>query len=353
MGSLFSSADDEHEIHQPRERTPPWSPRKRRIGGKRQFSPTPTPPPPSNSEPSPSVPAASRFRPKDLAHAQSIVADLVGGDRFLRDRDEEKFLHDHLRTQEDLEDQFLKLDGRATERHTVNAAMHRILVDWLQAVHARFELRLETLHVAISLVVRFMVRAPSEFVCDANFQCLGVTALHIASKFEENNHTAPMVCDYRNITAQSSSCESILALERNVLHTLDFRVSGFPTAIPFLCWYGEDLTEAQRRDALFHVETALMFDDLTTAFLPSTLAAAATCMSLRGEWPDQLQAFSGYSRARLQPVMERMARSAETLEPMRDTLFLTYKFAKREAAAEEQEKTRRRRRRSRSGESHL
>lgn len=60
--------------------------------------------------------------------------------------------------------------------------MRGILVDWLVEVHQKFRLLPETLFLAVNIIDRFL----SLRVCSLpKLQLVGITALFIASKYEE------------------------------------------------------------------------------------------------------------------------------------------------------------------------
>ena len=60
--------------------------------------------------------------------------------------------------------------------------MRSILVDWLVDVHLKFKLLPETLFITINLIDRFLEKSK---VTKTRLQLVGVTALFIASKYEE------------------------------------------------------------------------------------------------------------------------------------------------------------------------
>ena len=60
--------------------------------------------------------------------------------------------------------------------------MRAILVDWIIEVHTKFRLLPETLFLAVNIIDRFLSLRVVSLV---KLQLVGVTALFIASKFEE------------------------------------------------------------------------------------------------------------------------------------------------------------------------
>jgi len=64
----------------------------------------------------------------------------------------------------------------------INQRMRSILVDWLVEVHLKFKLVPETLYLTVNLIDRYLAKTE---VSRAKVQLVGVTALLIASKYEE------------------------------------------------------------------------------------------------------------------------------------------------------------------------
>ena len=64
----------------------------------------------------------------------------------------------------------------------INEKMRAILIDWLIEVHLKFKLKLETLYLTINVIDRFLERT---LVSRQKLQLVGVTALLLASKYEE------------------------------------------------------------------------------------------------------------------------------------------------------------------------
>ena len=73
----------------------------------------------------------------------------------------------------------------------INDKMRAILIDWLVEVHLKFKLMPETLYLTVNLIDRFLSKKP---VTRKNLQLVGVTAMLVASKYEEI--WAPEVRDF-------------------------------------------------------------------------------------------------------------------------------------------------------------
>ena len=68
------------------------------------------------------------------------------------------------------------------DQQYINERMRSILVDWLVEVHLKFKLVPETLYLTINIIDRYLAKAE---VKRTKLQLVGVTALLIASKYEE------------------------------------------------------------------------------------------------------------------------------------------------------------------------
>ena len=97
--------------------------------------------------------------------------------------------------------------------------MREILVDWLVEVHLKFKLLPETLYLTVNLIDRFLEK---ENVMRNKLQLVGVTAMLIASKYEEIY--PPIVTDFVYITDNAYSKKEILEMEESILCSLEFSV---------------------------------------------------------------------------------------------------------------------------------
>jgi hypothetical protein len=68
------------------------------------------------------------------------------------------------------------------DQQYINERMRSILVDWLVEVHLKFKLVPETLYLTVNLIDRYLAKTE---VSRPKLQLVGVTALLIASKYEE------------------------------------------------------------------------------------------------------------------------------------------------------------------------
>lgn len=83
--------------------------------------------------------------------------------------------------------------------------MRAILVDWLIEVHYKFKLLPETLFITVRVIDRYLEK---QLVQKSKLQLVGVTALLIASKYEEIY--PPEVKDFVFITDNTYTKEDVL-----------------------------------------------------------------------------------------------------------------------------------------------
>ncbi|KAM3435923.1 hypothetical protein MY4824_004585 [Beauveria thailandica] len=180
-----------------------------------------------------------------------------------------------------------------------------ILVDWLIEVHTRFHLLPETLFLAVNIVDRFLSKKVIQL---DNFQLVGITAMFIASKYEEV--LSPYIGNFKRITNDGFTEEEILSAERFVLSTLDYDLS-YPNPMNFLRRVSKaDNYDIQSRTIGKYLTEISLLDHRFMAFRPSHVAAAAMYLSRlmldRGEWDDTLAHYAGYTEEELEPVVQLM-----------------------------------------------
>lgn len=82
----------------------------------------------------------------------------------------------------ELSGRFLPDINYMTRQTDINPRMRSILVDWLIELFPRFHLQSETLFIAVNIIDRFLMKM---LVFRPRLQLLGVTAMHIACKYQE------------------------------------------------------------------------------------------------------------------------------------------------------------------------
>ena len=83
---------------------------------------------------------------------------------------------------------------------SINAEMRQILIDWLVDVHSSFELKEQTLYLALAYLNEYSSMVD---ISKNDYQLVGVACLWIASKYEEIY--PPRMQNYIQVTDSSYS----------------------------------------------------------------------------------------------------------------------------------------------------
>jgi cyclin B len=188
----------------------------------------------------------------------------------------------------------------------INEKMRSILLDWLVEVHRMFKLLPETLFLAVNLIDRFL---EVKSVARDKLQLVGVTAMLIASKYEEIY--APECNDFVYISDGAYSKEMILNMESNILSSLQFNLNA-PSPLHFLRRY----SKAAASDYTIHtlckylIELTVM-DMKLLKYPPSSLAAGAVYIArkMTGKaplWTPTLAHYTTLSEADVREVALEM-----------------------------------------------
>lgn len=200
-----------------------------------------------------------------------------------------------------------KVRAKYLDGQLINGKMRCILIDWLVQVHLRFTLLQETLYLTVAIIDRFL--QVEKNVPRNKLQLVGVTAMFIASKYEEMY--SPEIGDFSYITDKAYSKLEIRKMEVKILTKLQFNVS-YPLPLHFLRRNSKagSVDAAQHTLAKYLMELGLP-DYSMVHYKPSIVAAAALCLSLRlldgNDWNDTLVYYSRYTVEQLMPVMAKIA----------------------------------------------
>ncbi|KAH7095769.1 cyclin-like protein [Paraphoma chrysanthemicola] len=183
--------------------------------------------------------------------------------------------------------------------------MRGILVDWLLEVHTRFRLLPETLFLAVNIIDRFL---SAKIVQLDRLQLVGVTAMFIASKYEEV--LSPHVQNFRHVADDGFTEDEILSAERFVLAALNYDLS-YPNPMNFLRRISKaDNYDIQTRTLGKYLLEIGCLDHRFLAHPPSQVAAAAMYLARlvleRGPWDATLAHYAGYTEEEIQPVLKLM-----------------------------------------------
>lgn len=161
--------------------------------------------------------------------------------------------------------------------------MRGILVDWLIEVHTRFHLLPETLFLAVNIIDRFL---SAKVVQLDRLQLVGVTAMFIASKYEEV--LSPHVANFRHVADDGFTEAEILSAERYVLGALNFDLS-YPNPMNFLRRISKaDNYDIQTRTLGKYLMEISLVDHRFMEYHSSRIAAASMYLARlileRGDW---------------------------------------------------------------------
>lgn len=188
----------------------------------------------------------------------------------------------------------------------ITPKMRTILVDWLLEVHMKYRMCPETLHLTINLVDRYLTKAP---VLRKNLQLVGVSAMFIASKFEEIN--PPELHDFAYITDNAYTKDNILVMECSMLTILGFRIM-VPTAAHFFDIFERvNACDAVHRDTAQYILDLGLLDVRMLAYTPSHVVAAALLLSNKlfrrsTLWPAEMAQESHQAEESLSSCVEEL-----------------------------------------------
>lgn len=182
-------------------------------------------------------------------------------------------IYEHLK---DIEFDHLPSPNYMKSQTDINEKMRGILIDWLVEVHLKFKLLPETLFLTVNLIDRFL---ESKQIMRNRLQLVGVTAMLIACKYEEIY--APEVRDFVYITDKAYTKEEILAMENEVLVTLDYNIT-VPSVLKYLEVYTYYLKLDEMAVTLCrYLLELLLVDYKMLKFNPSLLASSAAYITMK------------------------------------------------------------------------
>jgi cyclin B len=167
----------------------------------------------------------------------------------------------------------------------VSAEMRRVLLRWLLQVGRKFQVMQETMHICAQIVDFVLVCEPAR-ISKANFQLLGISALFVASKYNEI-HTWEaekyvFVCD------GLYTVEQLFEMEGVILTATSFNLQ-FPTIHQFaavaLQQHGQHLAES-----VTMLANLVLFDfSLFNRFQKRHLACVILYIALKFDSPQQVR----------------------------------------------------------------
>ncbi|KAE8287424.1 Cyclin-A1 [Larimichthys crocea] len=210
-------------------------------------------------------------------------------------------IHRNLR---ESEIRFRPSPGYLKKHPKITNGMRVILVDWLVEVVHEYSLRSETLHLAINYLDRFLSFVAN--VKQGKLQLVGIAALLIASKYEEN--LPPTLNEFVYTTDSAYTKKQLISMEHVFLKVLAFNMAA-PTPNQFLHLFMSIHSVCANTENLarYVAELSLLEIDPFLQYTPSVVAAGAYCLAAytvnRSLWPDSLHTFTGYTIADIGPCV--------------------------------------------------
>ncbi|KAF0693773.1 Aste57867_15272 [Aphanomyces stellatus] len=216
----------------------------------------------------------------------------------------------------------------------VNSKMRSILVDWLVDVHYKYNLLEQTLHIAVNLIDRHLEKNLT--IPRARLQLVGITALFIASKYEEIY--PPEAKDFVKITDNAYSLAELFKMEDELLSSIGYRVT-MPTSFQFMNRF---LKASRTTDIKVQLYANYLVDRMLQEYKmlrypPSMIAAtgvylARVQMEQYPLWSPCVEHHSTYSvaamRACIRDMQEVMSTTMSGVSKSSKLTAVTRKFAK-------------------------
>jgi len=159
--------------------------------------------------------------------------------------------------------------GYMCNQPDINEKMREILIDWIIEVHMKFNLTPVTLYMTVQLIDRFLARKQ---VSRSKLQLVGITAMLIASKFEEIY--PPEVKDFVYISDKAYTVEEITKMERAMLNALKFEIV-FPSVHSFGKRFAKVARLDERTEQVAFYLIDLTLQEYTMLKYPPSITAAA------------------------------------------------------------------------------
>ncbi|CAB1098473.1 unnamed protein product [Ectocarpus sp. CCAP 1310/34] len=197
--------------------------------------------------------------------------------------------------------------GYMDSQPNVNERMRSILIDWLVEVHLKFKLVPDTLYLTVYLIDKYL---ELETVTRQNLQLVGVTAMLLASKYEEIY--PPQIRDLVFITDRAYNRDQILEMESTMASALQFRLT-VPTIYCFLLRYLKAAHADKKIVQLSCYVAERMLQEVSMLdYLPSVVACCAIYVARKNMgrtcWSPTLEKYTKYRVEDLMPCLCEISR---------------------------------------------
>lgn len=234
-----------------------------------------------------------------------------------------------------LEESFAIRENFLDGHKQINFKMRSILIDWINEVQHQYRLEIDTYHMTVSIIDRYL-----QIITDTpkkELQLVGVTAMFIASKYEEL--FPPDIDDFVYITDETYKKKQILEMEKRILKVLDFHL-GKPLPTHFLRRFSKAAKAADKNHqcAKYLVEMASVDYDIAH-YKPSEIAATALYISLTlfplanssepKVWSKTLEHYTHYTVQHLTPIVRKLAKRVKNAPDMKvQAVYTKYQSSK-------------------------
>lgn len=203
-----------------------------------------------------------------------------------------------------------RVNANYMEGMSINPRMRAILIDWIVSVVYKFKMCQDTLFLTVDIVDRFLA-VPNLDITKDELQLVGVTAMFIASKFEEVY--PPELEDYVFIADNACSKIQIVETEMIMANALNFDFTR-PCATQFVrrCCKAAGFGSEEYCTAKYIMELTLLNLEFV-AMRPSLIAAAASYLTMvflkndkENLWDTNMEYYSFYSEKEVNPLAARL-----------------------------------------------
>jgi len=200
-----------------------------------------------------------------------------------------------------------RISSNFLDHKIVTVKMRAVLIDWLIQVHLKFHLLQETLYLCVQIIDAYL---QAHDVPKMQLQLVGVTAMFLASKYEEMY--VPAIDDFVYMTDNTYTKAEIRQMEISILKTLNFLFSK-PLPLHFLRRFSKAGCADPKQHTLAKYFMELSLHDAEFSSIdPSYLAACALCLSFKllngSDWNRTLEYYSTYKQSSLMMGMQKIAK---------------------------------------------
>jgi hypothetical protein len=175
------------------------------------------------------------------------------------------------------------------EQPELNEKMRTIMVEWLVDIHQKFNLKIETLFLAIDIIDRYLM---IKRLKRANFQLLGATSIFLASKYEEIYY--PEIRDIIYICDRLYDKNDILNMEFEILNSIVYTIMPISPLIFVQLIFQSLRNNLSNFDYYFCCLMAelSLFDYKMLKFVPSLIACTGFYITLKIKKKSNCDAYS-------------------------------------------------------------